>query len=324
MAVAFIIASVSAALHFFRAIENGGRSDFAPIWHAARLMLAGENPYALIGPGNAVESAWPIFYPATTFVAAVPFTIIPSFHWASTTFVFVSAALLAWGATHDGWHRLPIFPSIAFLTSATLAQWSVIMTAAVFIPALGLIAAAKPQSAMPVIGSTTSARMYAFAVAGAVVLVAASMLLLPTWPADWWRLLRTTENFVPPLVRWGGPLILVGLLRWRRPEAWLILIAACMPQTWPPYNGLMLMAVARTYREAAFLSLFSSVGWIVFAWFAEGLTLEEERVIMSAVLNFVSYLPAVAVVLARPNAGDGPLWLEWIARRVSRRSRHSG
>ena len=310
--VALAIASISAALHFFRAIENDGRSDFAPIWHAARLMLSGENPYALIGPGNVVESAWPIFYPATTFVLGLPFTIFPSFHWASTAFVFVSAALLVWGATHDGWHRLPMFPSIAFLTSATLAQWSILMTAVVYLPWLAFIAAAKPQNAAPPVGSSTDRRTYLSALIGGGVLLLLSFLMLPSWLRDWWGLLGSTDNFIPPLMRFGGPLILVVLLRWRRPEAWLILIAACMPQTWPPYNGLILFTVARTYREFSLLSIVSSASWIVFAWFAEGLSDAQERVWMSGILNLFGYLPAALMVIRRPNEGAGPLWLSRI------------
>ena len=317
--VGAFIASVASALHFFRAVENGGRSDFAPVWHAGRLLLDGQNPYLLIGPGNVVESAWPMFYPATTFVFAIPFAMIPSFHAASTVFVFLSAFLLVYGATARSWHLLPMFPSIAFLTSATLAQWSILMTAAIYVPWLNFFAAAKPQSALPVLGSTPKPRVYVFALAGAAVLLALSFALLPTWPRDWWRLLGTTDNFVPPVMRFGGPVILLVLLLWRRPEAWLVLIAACMPQTWPPYNGLMLMAVAMTYREACFLSLVSSFAWAAFAWHFDGLSFDQERTIMSAVLNLSGYIPATILILRRPNEGKSPVWIQWLTRAIQSR-----
>lgn len=314
--VTAIIAIVSATLHYFRGIENRGRSDFSPLWHAARLMFSGDNPYALIGPGNVIESSWPMFYPAPAFVAAAPFALIPSFAWASTAFVFVSVALLTWGVTRDGWHRLPMFPSIAFLTSATLAQWSIIMTAALYLPFLGFLVAAKPQSGLPVMSSARDRTTWYAAVAGGVVLVAVSFILLPGWVADWRALLATTDNFVAPVMRFAGPAILLVLLRWRRPESWLVAIAACMPQTWPPYNGLMLMTVARTYHEAAFLSLFSSFGWVTYAWFADNIPFERERVLMSGVLNLCAYLPAVLLILRRPNEGPSPLWLEWLLARA--------
>jgi hypothetical protein len=317
--VSVVIASVSAVLHYFRAAEHGGRSDFAPLWQAARLALEGSNPYALIGHGNAVESAWPMFYPATAFVVSAPFTLIPSFHLASTTFVFVSALLLAWGATHDGWHRLPIFPSIAFLTSASLGQWSILMTAMVYLPWLGFLAAAKPQNAAPVVGSSPDGRVYRAAIIGGIAILALSFMMVPSWPRDWWSLLGKTDNFIAPVFRFGGPLILIVLFRWRRPEAWLVAIAACMPQTWPPYNGLILFTVARTYREFSLLSLVSSASWIVFAWFANGLSDAQERLWMSAILNLFGYMPAALMVLRRPNEGPAPLWLSWIFRKFSPR-----
>jgi len=318
--VSLFIATVSGLLQYFRAAEHGGRSDFAPVWHAARLMLRGQNPYDLIGPGNVVESAWPMFYPATTFVVAIPFSIIPTFHLASSVFVFVSALLLAWGITRDGWHMLPIFPSIAFLTCATLAQWSILMTALVYLPVLGFLAAGKPQAAIPIIGSSTSPRILWFAIGGGLAIVALSFVFMPSWPVDWLNLLGTTENFVPPLFRFAGPVILLVLLRWRRPESWLVFLSACMPQTWPAYNGLVLMTVARTYHEASFLSLVSSISWVGFALWVDGMTFEQERIWMSTVLNMSSFLPATLLILRRPNEGQGPFWIEWILRKFRVRS----
>ena len=314
--VALSIAGISAILHWFRAAEHGGRSDFTPLWHAGRLLLEGRNPYDLIGPGNVFESNWPIFYPATAFVAAIPFGAIP-FHSASALFVFLSVLLLAYGATADGWQRLPMFPSIAFLTSAQLAQWSLPMTAAMYIPVLGFLAAAKPQSALPVVGSSTDPRMYRAAIAGAVVLLVASFVLLPSWLTDWWGLLKTTGNFVPPVMRFGGFLILAVMLRWRRPEAWLVFLAACVPQTWLPYNGLILLTVAITYREACVLSLVSSAGWIFFSLWFEGQSEMEKRSTMAAVLNVTGYLAATSMILLRPNEGNGPLWLQRLMKRRS-------
>jgi hypothetical protein len=157
--------------------------------------------------------------------------------------------------------------------------------------------------------------MYQAAVAGGIVLVALSLALMPTWPREWWQLLQTTGNFVPPLARIGGPLILAVLLRWRRPEAWLVILAACVPQTWLPYNGLMLLAVAITYREACVLSLVSSGGWILSALIFDGLDEVQNRSMMAGVLNVTGYLAATVMILRRPNEGEPPLWLRpWLKR----------
>jgi hypothetical protein len=315
VAVALLIACAAATLHFFRANLNDGWSDFTPLWQAARLMLTGDDPYLLIGPGKPFHSPYPMYYPATTFVSIAPFAVIPSFQWAGTAFVFVSSFLLAYGCTANGWQMLPIFPSVAFLTSATLAQWSIVFTAMVFIPALGFLAVAKPQSALPVVLSSERRLAFITAVAGGLMIFLVSVVLMPEWPREWWAMARSSPDFVPPLLRFAGFAIPLVLLRWRRPESWLVLLSACVPQTWPPYNGLVLMTVARTYREASFLSLFSSASWILFAWFADGLGEAHERSMMAAVLNIGGYLPATLLILRRPNTGAGPFPLAWILSR---------
>lgn len=316
--VSSVIASVAAAVHYFHAIQSRGWSDFAPIWTASRLALSGRNPYELLGPDKPIWSKWPMYYPAPTFVVAAPFALIPSFHVASTVFVFVCTILLAWGATRDGWHRLPIFPSIAFFTSAGLAQWSILMTAMVYLPYLAFLSVGKPQNAAPVVGSSTDKRHYISALFGAAVILLISFILIPSWPRSWMSLIGTTDNFVPPVMRFGGFLILIVALRWRRPEAWLVLIASLMPQTWPPYNGLILFTVARTYYEFSALSLISSTSWVMLALLTNNLTEAQERTYQSAVLNLFGYLPAVIMILRRPNEGIGPLWLSWITEKFRR------
>jgi len=304
--VALVLAVTAAALNYFRAAEKGGMSDFTPLWYGARMLLHGQNPYLLIGPGRLIETPTPLVYPAPAFVSVIPLTFL-NFHVAGAVFVFLSTALLAWGITVDGWHRLPIFPSVAFLTSAQLGQWSILMTAALFIPLVAFVAVAKPQASLPIIGSTSSRRTVIAAVVGGLILVATSFLLLPDWPREWLKLIGSTDYFTPPILRFGGVLVALVLMRWRRREAWLVFIAACLPQTWYPYNGLLLMAVAATYREACVLSLFSSVAWMAVYLFVPGeMRSAETRATWSAVLLATSYLPAVIIVLRRPNRGPSP------------------
>lgn len=314
--VALLIALAGAAAHYLRAAENLGVSDFTALWHGARFLFEGRDPYLLIGPSGQIVTPSPVYYPATAFVAVLPLSLLP-FHLAGTTFVFISSFLLALGATKDGWHRLPMFPSIAFATSAQLGQWSIIMTAAVFIPVLAVLATAKPQASLPVIASSAVRATYVAAGIGAIVLIGASLLMLPGWPVEWWRLLGTTQYFVPPIMRFGGPAIALVLLRWRRREAWLVFIAACLPQTWYPYNGLLLLSIAATYREACVLSLVSSAGWLLTYLFLPGeMRTLETQAAWGGVLIATSYLPAVIAVLRRPAEGIAPLWYQWFVSAI--------
>ncbi len=314
LAVAVTLGVIAALAHYFRAAESDGVSDFTSLWYGAQFLLEGRNPYELIGPGRLIGMPSPAYYPAPAFLVAIPFTIL-SYHWASTAFVFVSSALLAWGCTRGSWHRLPLFPSIAFLTSAQLGQWSILFTAALFIPAIALVSIAKPQAALPVVVGREDPTPFYYAAAGGALLLAASLVMLPGWIGDWFELVRNSDHFTPPIARTGGPLVALVLLKWKRPEAWLVLLAACTPQTWYPYNGLVLLAIAPTYRSACVLSLASSTGWIISALLVDGHPRDPDvRAVMGAALVAGSYLPATILILTQRNEGQVPFWLRWLQR----------
>ena len=302
-------------MHFIRAADTGGHSDFSTLWYGARMLINNENPYLLIGPGRAVDLPSVPNYPAPAFVAALPFAPFPV-HLAGTLFVFLSTGLLAFGCTRDSWHRLPLFPSIAFATSAQLGQSSIFFTAAAFLPALAAFALVKPQASIPVAASAVDRSTIIWAGMGSAILMIVSFALFPNWVSQWTSVLRATDHFMPPIGRFGGPAIALVLLRWRRPEAWLVFLAACTPQTWYPYNSLILLLVALTYREACVLSLLSSAGWIIAALTSPSDTRSAEtREIMGAMLVAACYLPATIAVLRRGNDGVLPFWIRWLLRQ---------
>lgn len=315
IAVATVIGCIATAMHYSGTGNNGGLSDFSILWHGSRALLTGSDPYLVIGPNRPVNLPSPVFYPAPALVAAAPFIVFPM-RVAGAVFVFVSAWLLAFGVTRTGWQLLPIFPSVAFMTSSRLGQWSTIIAASLYIPVLASLAVVKPQASLPILSASTRWRTYLYAAIGGVVLTAIAFALLPGWPASWMSSLGSTDYFRPPLSTIAGALIALVLLRWRRPEAWLVFTAACLPQTWYPYNGLILLTVARTYREASVLSLVSSMGWLAaYAWFIGEWRSAETRVVMQNVLIAFGYLPAVIAILRRPNEGPNPVWMSWLLRK---------
>jgi hypothetical protein len=308
--VAGIIAVTAASMHWFRGGVSGGASDFSMLWYGAKALLAGDNPYALIGPGRQIDLPSTLFYPAPALAAVIPFTVIP-YEIAGALFVLISAWLLAFGATKDGWQLLPIFPSVVFLSTARLGQWSILITASLFIPSLAFFAIAKPQGFLPVILSSRKRGTWIASAIGAIALLAISFMLFPHWVEAWWAQLGTTDYFSAPIASWRGIAIATLILRWRRSDAWLVLVAACMPQTWYPYNGLILLCVATTYREASVLSLLSSAGWFAaFLFLSAGFRSPETRVGFESILIALGYLPATILVLRRSNTGPGPAWLE--------------
>jgi hypothetical protein len=234
-------------------------SDFSPIWYGAKLLAEGRNPYALIGPDMEIQSRWPALYPATAYVLALPLTLLRE-EVASVVFVFVSSFLLVFGATRHSWHLLPIFASVPFLNATILGQWSMLMTAVVFLPWLAFIACAKPQAGLPAVIS--SPRRTAIAVGGGILVLAVSLVILPSWPVEWLRLVSHSGQFRAPVMnlRGFGFVILLVLFRWRRPESWMVATMAVLPQAWFPYNWLLLLTLADTYREALVLTILMSVG----------------------------------------------------------------
>ena len=319
--VAIVIGAAAAAMNYFSPGRNGSLSDFSILWFGSKVLRSGGNPYAMIGPDGVIDLPSPVFYPAPALVAVMPFTLMPV-ELAGALFIFLSSALLAFGATRDGWHRLPIFPSVAFMTSARLGQVSALMCAALFIPAITFFSVIKPQASIPILGASRKGRDWLIALFGGAFLIGISFLLFPGWPAEWWSTLEKADYFRPPIMTLPGVFIALVLLRWRRPEAWLVFLAACLPQTWYPYNGLILLTVAFTYREAAVLSLVSSFGWLIaYGWLIGEWRSPETRAVMQSVLIAVCYLPAVIVVLGRENNGPEPLWLSWLLNRKNDQGR---
>ena len=132
--LAFLLAAASSAI-LYASLEArpGSHTDFDISWFGARAMLEGRNPYALVGPGLEFEWPYRLLYPATALVIAIPFTVF-SLHVAAVAFVAMSTFALAFGITREGWHRLPLFASAAFIDSVMTAQWSILMSAALFLP----------------------------------------------------------------------------------------------------------------------------------------------------------------------------------------------
>jgi hypothetical protein len=293
---------------------TGYHSDFALSWFGATSLIHHVDPYPLVGPGRFYEWRWPLLYPATAFAAALPFALL-SEQAASVTFVWIAAFLLSYGMTRHSWHLVPLFASYSFASSAWLAQWSLIFTAALFLPWLGFLTVAKPQTGIPVLAESNSRVTLLSALIGGAVLIAVSLFLLPSWPREWWALARVAGNVRPPIGRFGGILVLLVLLRWRRREAWLVLAMAVMPATWGWYNALMLLTIAKTYREACVLSLMSTAGGTLGGYFIPPVrTMDEFDRFAGAVLVATAYLPAVFVVLRRPNEGELPAWLQIVVR----------
>ena len=124
-------------------------------------------------------------------------------------------------------------------------------------PWLGPIVAAKPNLGLAILAGQRSRRSALILITGSLVLLAVSLALDPGWPGKWRASVGSAAHFTPLLLRPGGFLVLLALLRYRDPDARLLLILGLIPQSGLAYEALPAATVARTRAESAVLALFT-------------------------------------------------------------------
>jgi hypothetical protein len=302
-----LLTAVCAAL----APATGSVLDYEFWYRATRVWLAGGDPYAL-APG---QPGWPLddplFYPLPALVVTVPVAELAMPVAAGLTLGLAGAAL-AWAvsapragdAADDATGRLWLFGSPCLLLACKVGQWSPLLAVAALVPAAGVFAAVKPTLGLAMLSYRPTWR----GVLGAGAFGLVSLAWMPTWPWRWLANLAQVDYHPAPITTPLGVALLLAALRWRRAEARLLLALACVPQLLCFADQLAVGLVARTRREAFGLTtcgLVSAGLW----WFATRENPEYVRAAAPYVLAGV-YLPALLMVLRRPNAGAVPGWIE--------------
>jgi hypothetical protein len=312
ISIALAVAIVAGVFAGFKLRQAGPyfvAGDFTWHWRAADALLRGLSPYKVINttPVYPFSGGYPYFL--STPLVLLPFgKMAPPA--AMALFSGLSAGVLAYAFTHDGYWRLPLLLSAPVVWSTSTGQLTPLITAAMLVPSLGWLAPMKFT-----IGAAGAAynlsRRY---VLTAVGIVAVSVVIWPWWPREWIAELNDFPRrlyHVPVLIP-GGILILLVLLRWRRPEARLVASMACIPQTMLFYDQLPLCLVAQTYRQALFAALWSyAAPFITVAIY--GPAPEERGLLFSQIapiIVFAYYVPCMIAILFRPNVGSLPHWLE--------------
>jgi hypothetical protein len=299
----------SALFTAFAFHRPGFLSDFEYWWRAARMLLAGGNPYHM----TPETASWPLenllLYPLPTLLLTVPLAGL-SPPVAGAIFMGISGGLLAWLVSRDGLWRLWLFGSASYFMACRLGQWSPLIMAVAFVPAAGFLAAMKPNLGLSLLAYRPTWR----ATLGCAVVGLVSFAVLPSWLADWRVNVSYVSLLVPhpaPITLTGGPIVLLALLKWRRSEARLLLVMACVPQLLFWADQLPLFLIPRTKGEMKAL-----VFWGALCFFVWKIWFEPHPAYVLARNPFVFcaiYLPCLIMVLRRPNEGDLP---EWIERRL--------
>ncbi len=280
-------------------------SDFDQVWAAARALINGDNPYTAVGPDAPFKWKWPLYYPMPAVLLAAPLGALPVIA-ARAIFAAISASVFTFAISRDGWSRWPILLSVTFVVSIDLVQWSPLMAAAFFMPALGAITCCKPNFAVPVALAARDVRAWWWLAGGGLLLVAASFAVRPGWVVEWLANLRGAPHFIPPVARRGGFLLLLAAIRWRRPEARWFLAMAVIPQAPSFYDQLLLVAVCTRWWETAILTVSTYVLLqYVGANSPQPDYLAWGRLVGDATVWFC-YLPMLVLLLRRPNEGVLP------------------
>jgi len=152
--------------------------------------------------------------------------------------------------------------SVPVFRALYAVQWSPLLTASALVaPMLGLLAV-KPNLAPPLLAYRMSRQAMGWFFLGAVPLIVVSLELHPLWPRFWLtnlREYRLAGQYQIPILLWYGTPLALALLRWRRPEARLLLAMACVPQNGFFYDQLPLMLIPRNRGE---MRVTSALSWL--------------------------------------------------------------
>jgi len=295
VAAALGVAAAGYVLLFYRSRSAAAVSDFDAIWTAARALRAGLDPYAAI---PSPPWPWDLQYPLPAVLVALPFSFLPL--WlARAAFMGMSVTLLAWGLTRRVWWPLLALAGGPSLFALQSVQWTPLFTAAVLITPLRALWAVKPTSGFPLFAAYPNR----WTVSGALVLFALSFLVFPHWLTGWLAAARRAPH-VAAVLRPGGALLLLALIRWRLPEGRQVAAMSLMPLSPHLYEALPLVLVVRSRRELLVLTLWATLAFL--AWGLAPHTAGPDHGLVPWLIVLIgAYLPALVVVLRRPNREPG-------------------
>jgi hypothetical protein len=264
-------------LLYFRMLDR--TSDFDALYSAAVRLVAGEDIYPL-----GVQS-FP--YPLPAVLLAVPFTAVP-LELARPLFV----VLVGWAFAYALWRYRGPYALLALISGAYLfamakGQTTPLMVAASLVPALSFLLAVRPNTS----AALWIARPSWLAVLGAGLFVGLSLLVLPSWPRDLWMALPADNSqWMPPLLRPLGFLLLLAGLRWRSPEGRLLFAIAFIPQSALPHELVPLALIPANLVE---MGIYVAGSWVAAAVAADWPTAAWPVTLCAA------YLPMLYLVLRR-------------------------
>ncbi len=298
--VALLYASAR-ALH-----EPTWPTDFDQLWHAARALVGGNNPYSVVGPDRPFQWDWPLYYPLPAVLLAIPFAWLPV-AVARVAFASLSGGVLGWAMGNRAVALWPLAFSASYLIAVSRTQWSPLLLAAAWLPALAFVVTAKPTIGLASLVVHRDRRSLIVAALAVALAIVASFAAMPDWFSAWRAAIENAPHIAAPITRPFGFILALAVLKWRRPEARLLLVMACVPHTASLYDLLPLFFLCRSLREALILALLTHAAFWANILFGTGTSFETYAEWLGRAIVWIVYLPALAAVLARPNKAEEPI-----------------
>ncbi len=275
-------------------------TDFDQLWHAARTLLKGGDPYETVGPGRAFPWLWPLYYPLPAIVIAVPFTALPVL-WARIAFSAVSGTVLGWALGPRIRSHWPILLSASYIISTSRAQWAPLLLASAWIPAFAFVVAAKPNVGLAALAAQRRSGIAVAAISCGLIIIA-SFIIAPRWIASWREAISSAPHIQAAVAALpAGPILALAALRWKRADARLFLALIAVPHTPSVYDLLLLFFVCRSVRETMILGLLTHAAYWTIVMFGSFNTFDAYAQGLGQTIIYVVYVPVLVTILSRPN-----------------------
>jgi hypothetical protein len=283
------VAAVRVGLYLWAQESTAFTTDFDQLYHSAVILRDGGNPYRSPPP----HLRYPFYYPLPAVLVAMPFTALP-IALARPAFDIAVGWIFAYALWRRAPYALLALFSGAYLFAMRAGQTTPMVVAASLIPTLGFLLTVKSNTGLACLIARPSRQ----AIIGGLLIVAFSVILLPSWPLDWWAAIQQSQHIRSPILRPYGWLLLLAGFRWRTSGGRLLLALTVIPQNTLPHELVPLVMIPRNAVEMAI--------YVVGSWVAVAFTsvAMERATSLSGLVTDVwlvlllsVYLPALYMVL---------------------------
>jgi len=124
-----------------------------------------------------------------------------------------------------------------------------------------------------------------------------AFLVLPHWLGEWRQVMPGSTKYRGPATTLLGAFLLLGLIRWRRPEGRLFVVLSLVPQLPVFYDQLLLWLIPSTVWRSLALSACSWIGYL--AWYPHHASPAQNEIAFPWMV-FTIYAPALVLLLLLP------------------------